>query len=68
MQLCNTSPGYYELGLWEKKNELDVTIRGFVILPLLYRTEDAFTVYCSDVHKEEDREKKDTEEDKARIK
>lgn len=39
-------PQHCESGLWGKKNELDVTICGFVILPLQHRTKDAFTVYA----------------------
>lgn len=36
-------PLYCESELW-KKNELDMTMHGVVILPCLYRTKDASTV------------------------
>lgn len=43
MQLCNTSPDTVSRGYGGRRmNELDVTIHGFVILPLLYRTKDAY--------------------------
>ncbi len=38
-------PLHCELRLWRKKNELDATVCGFVILQLLHRTKEAFTVY-----------------------
>lgn len=52
-------PQHCETGLWGNKNELDVTIRGFLILPLLYRTKDAFTG-CTDTHRGRKRYRQDT--------